>query len=235
MAYLLFGIAALLAFLLLTRAYTLANTQVLARRLRIGAGIAALAGAGVLVFRGAAGYAISLAALGSWLLWGMGGSTWGAGSVQKSPGQTSRVETEHLEVELDHDTGQIRGRVLKGFFSGRNLETLVPAEMAHLWQDCRFADPQSAQIIETYLDRVHPTWREDTARGDGASSGPHSSPDGHMTRAQALDILGLSDGASEDDIRRAHRDLMMKMHPDRGGSTFLAAKINEAKDVLLGK
>ena len=231
MAYLLFGLAALLVLLLLTRAYTMANPQVLARQLRIGAGVAVLAGAGVLVFRGAVGYAMSLAALGSWLLWGMGGAPRGAGNAQPSPGQTSRIETDHLEVELDHETGEIRGRVLKGFFAGRDLETLAPVEMAHLWQDCRFADPQSAQILETYLDRVHPTWREDMARAQGDSSGP----DGHMTRAQALDILGLSEGASDDAIRRAHRDLMMKMHPDRGGSTFLAAKVNEAKDVLLGK
>jgi len=231
MPYLLFGLAALLILLLLTRAYTVANPQVLARQLRIGAGVAVLAGAGVLVFRGATGYAMWLAGLGAWLLWGMGGTPWGVGSVQKSPGQTSHLETEHLVVELDHDTGQIRGRVLKGFFAGRDLETLAPVEMAHLWQDCRFADPQSAQILETYLDRAHPTWREDMARSEGASSGP----DGHMTRAQALDILGLAEGASDDAIRRAHRDLMMKMHPDRGGSTFLAAKVNEAKDVLLGK
>jgi hypothetical protein len=232
MQYLLFGLAALVIFLFLTRAYTLANPQVLARQLRIGAGVAVLAGAGVLVFRGAVGYAMSLAALGSWLLWGTGGVPWGgSGSAQKSPGQTSRVETEHLEVELEHDTGQIRGRVLKGFFAGREFESLAPIEMAHLWQDCRFADPQSAQIIEAYLDRLHPTWREDLARAEGE----HAGPDGHMTRAQALDILGLREGASEDDIRRAHRELMMKMHPDRGGSTFLAAKINEAKDVLLGK
>ena len=229
MQYLLLGFVALLAILLLTRAYTVANPQVLARQLRIGAGVAVLAGAGVLVFRGATGYAMSLAALGTWLLWGMGGTPWGAS--QKSRGQSSRVATDHLEVELDHDTGQIRGRVLKGFFAGRDLETLAPVEMAHLWQDCRFADPQSAQIIETYLDRVHPTWREDMARAQGESSGP----DGRMTRAQALEILGLDEGVSDDDIRRAHRDLMMKMHPDRGGSTFLAAKINEAKDVLLGK
>jgi len=231
MPYLLFGLAVLLVLLLLTRAYTVANPQVLARQLRIGAGVAVLAGAGVLVFRGAVGYAMSLAALGSWLLWGMGGTPWGAGGVQPSPGQSSRIETDHLEVELDHETGQIRGRVLKGFFAGRDLETLIPVEMAHLWQDCRFADPQSAQILETYLDRAHPTWREDMARSEGASSGP----DGHMTRAQALDILGLVEGASDDAIRRAHRDLMMKMHPDRGGSTFLAAKVNEAKDVLLGR
>ena len=152
------------------------------------------------------------------------------GPAQKSPGQTSRIVTDHLEVELDHDTGRIRGRVLKGFFAGRDLESLAPVEMAHLWQDCRFADPQSAQILETYLDHAHPSWREDMARSDSERT-----VGGTMTREQALDILGLRPGASEDDIRRAHRELMMKLHPDRGGSTFLAAKINEAKDVLLGR
>jgi DnaJ domain len=232
MQYLLFGLAALVLFLFITRAYTLANPHVLARQLRIGAGVAVLAGAGVLVFRGAIGYAMSLAALGSWLLWGIGSGPFGGQSAPKSPGQTSRIQTEHLEVELEHDTGQIHGRVLKGFFVGRDLESLSPAEMAHLWQDCRFADPQSAQILEAYLDRAHPTWREDMARADGDNTAPGG---GGMSRAQALDVLSLREGASEDDIRRAHRDLMMKMHPDRGGSTFLAAKINEAKDVLLGK
>ena len=231
MQYLLLGLAALLLFLIAARAYTMANPQVLARQLRIGAGVAALAGAGFLVFRGLVGYAMSLAALGSWLLWGYGGFPGFPGRAQKSPGQASRVTTEHLEVELDHDTGDVRGRVLKGFFAGRLLEDLKPVELAHLWQDCRFADPQSAQIIEVYLDRLHPSWREDLARAEG----DHAGPGGKMTRAQALEILGLAPGATEADIRRAHRELMMKLHPDHGGSTFLAAKINEAKDVLLGK
>src|SRR5262245_31025383 len=113
MQYLLLGLAALLLFLLAARIYTMANPQVLVRQLRIGVGVAALAGAGILVFRGLLGYAMSLAALGSWLLWGAGAVPWG-GSTQKAPGQTSRVVTEHLEVELDHDTGEIGGRVLKG-------------------------------------------------------------------------------------------------------------------------
>jgi hypothetical protein len=230
MSYLLLGFVALLAFLLLARVYTMANPQVLVRQLRIGAGVVVLTGAFLLVLRGAVGYAMSLAALGSWLLWGTGLPWGGMGSAQKSEGQSSRVATDYLEVELEHDTGAIRGRVRKGLFAGRDLESLTPAEMAHLWQDCRFADPQSAQILEAYLDRAHPTWREDLARAEGLDAGPG----GSMSRAQALDVLGLEEGASEDDIRRAHRELMMKMHPDRGGSTFLAAKINEAKEVLLG-
>src|SRR3989337_2860721 len=104
MQFLLLGLAALVLFLIAARAYTMANPQVLVRQLRIGAGVAALAGAGFLVFRGLVGYAMALAALGSWLLWGTGGFTWGGfpSRAQKSPGQASRVETEHLEVELDH-------------------------------------------------------------------------------------------------------------------------------------
>jgi hypothetical protein len=232
MQFLLLGLAALLLLLLATRAYTTANPQVLARQLRMIGGVSLLAGAGYLVFRGLVGYAMTLAAMGSWLLWGGGGFPGFPGRAQPSPGQSSRVVTEHLEVELDHDTGDISGRVLKGFFAGRRIEELKPVELAHLWQDCRFADPQSAQIVEAYLDRVHPSWREDMARAEGRDA---PGADGRMTREQALDILGLKAGASEEDIRRAHRELMMKLHPDRGGSTFLAAKINEAKDVLLGK
>ena len=230
MQYLLLGFAALLLVLFAMRGFTIANPNVMARGIRTSAGVAALVGAAVLLVRGLGGYAMSLAALGTWLLWG-GGLPWGlSGPAQKSPGQSSRIVTDHLEVELDHDTGRIRGRVLKGFFSGRDLESLAPVEMAHLWQDCRFADPQSAQILETYLDHAHPSWREDMARNDGERT-----VGGTLTREQALEILGLEEGAGPDEIRRAHRELMMKLHPDRGGSTFLAAKINEAKDVLLGK
>jgi hypothetical protein len=133
-------------------------------------------------------------------------------------------------MELDHDTGALRGRVRKGAFAGRELESMSPAEMALLWQDCRFADPRSAQLIEAYLDRAHPSWREDLAR---AQAEPGTA--GFMTREEAYEVLGLKPGASEDDIRRAHRELMLKIHPDRGGSSYLAAKINQAKDVLLGK
>jgi len=231
MQYLLLGFAALLLFLLAARAYSMANPHALARQLRIGAGVAALAGAGILVLRGLVGFAISLATLGAWLLWGHGGPLGPRGQTQKAPGQTSRVTTEHLEVELDHDSGDIHGRILKGIFAGRRLEELKPVELAHLWRDCRFSDPQSAQIVAAYLDRLHPTWRDDMAR-QGA---PSTDEEGRMSREQALEILGLPAGASDDDVRRAHRELMMKLHPDHGGSTYLAAKINEAKDVLLGK
>lgn len=230
MLYVLLGFVALVVALLAGRFYANANPQVLARQLRILGGVAAFAIALVFALRGSVGYAAPLAAVGFWLLFG-GGTGWG-GAAQPSAGQASRIETEFLEVVLEHDTGRINGRVLKGQFAGKALEDLTPLETALLWQDCRFADPQSAQVLEAFLDRAHPTWREDMARAGG---GDASHTGTGMNRAQALEILGLGENASEDDIRRAHRDLMMKMHPDRGGSTFLAAKINEAKDVLLGR
>lgn len=234
MQSLFFGLILLFLLMLAMRGFARANPAMLARQLRAGCGWLALAGAGVLVIRGMASYAFPLAMLGSWLLWGGGGPSWGGfpGTGRASPGRTSRVTTDHLDMELDHDSGAMHGRVLKGMFANRDLQSLKPVEVALLWQDCRFTDPQSAQLLEAYLDRVHPTWREDMSRGEQHMS---SGPDGRMPVEEAWAILGLAPGADDEAIRRAHRELMLKMHPDRGGSTYLAAKINEAKDVLLGR
>jgi hypothetical protein len=227
MQFFLLGLAALVLALFLISGFTRANPAVLARQVRLVGGALALAVAAVLLVRGASGPATLLGMLGAWLLgWG---SMTGTGPSRKSPGQSSTVTTEHLSMELDHDTGAMAGRVLKGMFAGRDLDTLKPAEVALLWHDCRFVDPQSAQLLEAYLDRVHPSWREDVARGERQMR----DGDGRMTPAEAYEILGLKPGASDEEIRRAHRDLMLKLHPDRGGSTYLAAQVNEAKEVLL--
>lgn len=232
MQYLLFGLAALVIGLIVLRGFTRANTARLARQLRIGFAIGAAALALGFILRGAVAYAMPLMMLALWLLVGPGQGRLppfgGAGSG--SAGQSSRVVTDYLDVTLDHEDGEVTGRILKGVFAGRSIERLKPAELALLWQDCRFADPQSAQIVEAYLDRVHPSWREDMARGEAEMA---QGPDGRMTREEAAEILGVAADADADEIRRAHRDLMKKLHPDRGGSTYLAAKINEAKDVLL--
>lgn len=233
MQFLILGLAALVAGLLLMERFARANPAVMAQQIRRVMGVVSLLFAAVFLIRGATSQAMLLGAFGAWMLgWGGMGSWSGIpGRGQKSAGQSSRILTDHLEAELDHDTGQMTGRVMKGMFRGRSIENLKPAELALLWQDCRFTDPQSAQIVEAYLDRVHPTWREDMARGEREMA---SGPDGRMTRQEALEILGLEDGAGDEDIRRAHKELMKKLHPDRGGSTYLASKINEAKDVLLG-
>lgn len=232
MQVLLFGLLALTLGLILMRGFARSNPAVLARQMRNLGGYAALGGAAILMVRGLMTYAMPLVMLGSWLLTGSHTLNWrrwlpNGGSADGA--KITSIKTAHLEMELDHGTGAMRGNVIKGVFRGRDIETLAPAEIALLWQDCRFADPPSAQILETYLDRLHPTWREDMARGE-ASPGAG----GVMTKDEALEILGLKVGAGSDDIRAAHRDLMMRMHPDRGGSTYLAAKINQAKDVLLG-
>lgn len=236
MQYFLFGLLALVLVLMAIRGFTSANPAVVARQLKLAGGTIALLAAVAFFVRGGVNQALILGLIGAWLLGWRGLGSWGGfpggfpGSSRKAPGQTSRVATDHLEMELDHDTGAMRGRVRKGMFAGREIEDLKPAELALLWQDCRFVDQKSAQIVEAYLDRVHPSWREDVARGEREMRGA----DGRMSPEEALSILGLASGASEDDIRRAHRELMLKLHPDRGGSTYLAAQINEAKDVLLG-
>jgi hypothetical protein len=227
-----FGLLALALGLLFLRGFARSNPAVLARQIRQAGGFAALGGGAVLLLRGMITYAMPLLMLGAWLLSGAQASNWrhwfpnGDGSTAA---RTTSVKTDHLEMELDHDTGAMRGRVIRGLFRGREIESMAPAELALLWQDCRFADPQSAQVLEAYLDRIHPTWREDMARAEATPGAG-----GIMTREEALEILGLRPGASPDQIRAAHRDLMLRMHPDRGGSTYLAAKINQAKDVLLG-
>jgi hypothetical protein len=229
MAYLIAGLTVLVIGLLALRGFARTNPAYLSRRLTVGAGVVSLLAAGALLLRGLEVVAIPLAMLGSWLLWGTTSGPWGR-STRRTPGQSSRIETDHLEMELDHDTGEMRGRVLKGLFKDRDIASLTPADMALLWHDCRHTDIQSAQLVEAYLDRVHPSWREDMARGESDMS---RGPDGRMDVDEALDILGLKPGADAEDVRRAHRNLMLKLHPDRGGSTYLAAKINEAKDVAL--
>ena len=229
MQALLLGFAALALGLAGLNVLASANVAVFAQYARTAAGVLVLAAAALLLLRGALPFALVLAILGLWLVAGTPALDRLRGNAG-TPGRTSRIVTDHLEMELDHDTGEMRGRVLKGLFKDRDIASLSPTDMALLWQDCRHTDPQSAQLVEAYLDRVHPSWREDMARGESDMS---RGPDGRMDVEEALDILGLKRGADAEDIRRAHRNLMLKLHPDRGGSTYLAAKINEAKDVAL--
>jgi hypothetical protein len=233
MPYFLYGLMALLLAVLALHAFARANTVVLARNVRIGTAVAALGGAFVLLVRGAVSLALPLAVFGSWLLWGQPGrGSWPRGAGPSGQSATSRVVTEHLEMELEHATGSMQGRIRKGRFAGRELSSLRPINLAQLWRDWRFSDPQSAQLVEAWLDRTHPEWREDVKRSDAASDGGAAAKSG-MTLEEALDLLGLDDSADAEDVRRAHRALMLKLHPDRGGSTYLAAKINEAKDLAL--
>ncbi len=155
-----------------------------------------------------------------------------------SPGQASEVETRFFKMTLDHDSGVMTGLVKEGRFHGRALENLGIEELVDLWAECRAEDAQSAAVLEAYLDRTQgEAWREAAQRdygGAGAGPRPPSGP-GAMTMEEAYEILGLEPGASPEEIHEAHRRLMQKIHPDHGGSNYLAAKINQAKARLLGE
>jgi len=152
-----------------------------------------------------------------------------------SAGSASEIETDFLRMRLDHDTGGMTGTVRRGPHAGRRLDELAEAELIELWRDCRIHDEPSARLMESYLDRLRPDWRETAGAAPGArTEGRARGPSDVMSREEALAILGLQPGADAAAIKKSHRDLMMKLHPDQGGSTYLAAKLNRAKEVLLG-
>jgi len=157
-----------------------------------------------------------------------------------SQGQATGVNTRFLRMTLDHDSGILDGTVLEGQFKGRRLGELSQPELLELLQECRVADEESAQVLEAYLDRVHgAAWRTGEAsnsESSGAGNAGRSTPwGGGMTREEACEILNVSLSATPDEIKAAHHILMKKNHPDQGGSNFLASKINQAKELLLGE
>ncbi len=173
-----------------------------------------------------------LALAGNWplirrILGGMGAAPPG-----QSPGagQTSTVESKFIRMSLDHDSGEINGKVLSGQFTGKMLDQLDLDDLMLLLQECQ-SDEESVALLQAYLDRVYEdSWHE---QAGSQSRQQASTPGGVMSRAEALEILDLPDDCSKQDIVDAHRRLMQKLHPDRGGSAYLAAKINMAKDILL--
>ncbi|GAB4354404.1 MAG: DnaJ domain-containing protein [Oricola sp.] len=151
--------------------------------------------------------------------------------TRKSAGQKSVVRSAWLEMELDHDTGDMNGLVLAGRFEGRELNAMSEGELRTLAADVR-GDRESAVLLEAYLDRRMPGWRDDADAHAGArQAGPHDT--GAMTQEEAYKILGLEPGATAADVRQAHRRLMQRVHPDLGGNAFLAQRVNEARDLLL--
>ena len=231
MAPLIFGLVVLALALWALNAFTKVNPHTAAAVLKAGGGLGALALAGVLGVRGRLDVAIPLGLTGlgllGWLPWSIPGF---AARTHKSAGQVSRVRSAFMEMELEHDTGAMRGHVLAGPHEGATLDALDVPTLVGLLSEI---DDESRALLMAYLDRREPRWRE-RAKGDAAAgAGGGGWRTGKMTREEAYEILGLQPGASAEDIGRAHRNLMKRLHPDQGGSTYLAARVNEAKDVLL--
>ena len=163
------------------------------------------------------------------VLAGMGAAKAGA---EPSGGQTSSVQGRYLRMTLEHDSGDMDGEVLAGQFKGRALKQLKLDELLQLLRECQ-DDEESVALLQAYLDRAYAdTWRQQ-AGAQGQQEAANGSDE--LSREEALQILGLSADAGEEEIIEAHRRLIQKLHPDRGGSAYLAAKINQAKDTLLGR
>jgi DnaJ domain len=231
MPALLLGVVVLILLLFAAYSFSKADPKQAVRVLRYIGGGAALLFAVFLLLRGAIVPAVSIGLIGLGLLGYVSLRRAGfAGRTQKSPGQASRVRTASLEMEVDHDSGAVRGRVLAGRHQGAALDDLDVPTLITLFGEI---DEDSIQLLAAYLDRRQPRWREHAPGDASASNDSRPSRGGKMTEEEAYQILGIQPGASAQDIARAHRSLMKKLHPDQGGSTYLAARINEAKDVLI--
>ena len=238
-AYFILGLCLLVGFILLARWFVVAEPRKVVVLARWVLAILGLIVGGYLLWGGFQALAalalfFMLPALMRWrMIWNRLKAAQGP-----SPGQASEVETRFFRMTLDHDSGVMTGLVKEGRFRGRALEDLGIEELVDLWAECRAEDAQSAAVLEAYLDRTHgEAWREAAERDyGGAGAGPRPpSGEGAMSQEEAYEILGLEPGASREEIHEAHRRLMQKIHPDHGGSNYLAAKINQAKARLLGE
>lgn len=237
MQYVALGVVVLAGLYGLARFFATADPRTLATWLRRTGYGALAAGVLFLVATGRAGAILGLLPIALPLL-----LNWRrmAGRVRAAAGPTagqrSDVRTGWLRMWLDHDSGGMDGEVLKGDLQGRRLSDLAPPQLVALLSLLSREDPPSVRLLESYLDRSHPEWRD----GADESEDPGEQPSQErgrrgvgMTEAEALEVLGLSPGATGAEVREAHRRLMLRNHPDQGGSTYIAAKINQAKDVLL--
>jgi len=148
-------------------------------------------------------------------------------------GQASSVTSKYLDMELDHDSGDMMGYIREGLHAGRKLNSLSAEQLAGLQSSYLSDDIESARLLAAYLDRTYPDWRDDTETYDDQGQQRSTAPNAQMDRAEALRILGLEDPVENPEIKAAYHRLIGSLHPDRGGSAYLTSKINEARDFLL--
>lgn len=239
------GIGILIGVVLIMRWYANADPAAIKRALKWGAiwGLGLIAIFLALTGRLAAAFGLIMGIFAfGWRLFnmfsmfqqfrGLFGNMGGFGTGGHTSGQESRVNSQFLEMTLDHDSGRMDGEVLAGRFRGRVLSAMPLEDLVEFRKEIE-SDPDSCGLLDAYLDRAHVGWRTTQGAYDeeaGLSAPPSS---GSMTREEALKILSLESDADAKAIKAAYRSLMAKVHPDRGGSPYLAAKINEAKDLLL--
>ncbi|MCS6778190.1 MAG: DnaJ domain-containing protein [Geminicoccaceae bacterium] len=232
LAYLAAGAAALAALLVIARFLTRVSASDLAQAARTFLAVfGALAGGGLFIL-GRYGLAIAALAAAAMAVRSLLKARGGAEPLEEAETPaSSRVETDLLTMELDRASGRVDGRVRRGRYAGRSLATLPLDELLDLLEEARRSDPPSVALIEAWLDREAPGWRQ-AGRAEGGYERA-TAAGGEMDERTALALLGLAPGASEADIQAAYRRLMAKVHPDHGGSAYLAAQLNRAREVLL--
>jgi hypothetical protein len=235
MIYLIGGLLLFLLAISALKAFAAADPAMLARVIRQGGGGAALLAGAILLLRGRFDMALGLGGLGAWLLGLRGGSL--SRMFQASGGSKARkvscVRSAMIEMELAHDSGKMRGTVLAGPNEGKSLDAMTRPQCEALYELCCADDPDGARLMEAYLDRRFAGWRSAAQNPRDPGRGGTRRRTQTMSEDEAYEVLGLQKGASEEDVIRSHRVLMKKLHPDHGGSTNLAARVNEAKDVLM--
>jgi len=233
MVFLIAGVLTLGVLYLVAQAIAGADPRALVRGIRYGVGGVFVAAGILMCVVERWGLGIPLIGIGASVMatGRIGPIDLGGGGVRRAGGSRSTVTTDWLEMELDHDSGAMSGRVKRGDYAGRTLDSMGEADLRQLVTAIGRGNDSTA-LLEAYLDRRFPGRSEDV-EGDGDARTGSAANAGAMTDQEAYQVLGLLPGATEAEIRAAHRRLMKAVHPDQGGSTFLAAKINQAKDRLL--
>ena len=147
------------------------------------------------------------------------------GSFTKAP---SQFRTQSLFVKINFATQQIDGEILHGPHQGRRLGELTKEELQELAKHFQQNDTESFVLLNAYILRSGTQSDFDNGSMHGSSQSYST-----ITENEAIEILGLDPGASEREVIRAHKRLIQRLHPDRGGSEYLATKINAAKEKLL--
>jgi hypothetical protein len=231
MLYLIGGVLLLFGLLLLGRLFVNADPRQLARFVKWAAIALAVAAIAALLVSGRLSMLLALAAGLLPILRRV--HSLAGGRRGPSAGATSDVETPYVRMSLDHDTGAMSGTVLHGRFAGMRLDELRREDLLTLLRECRTVDEEGARLVEAWLDRTDPDWRDDLRREHAEAGGPPQRGGADLTVEEAYAILGLQPGADVAAIKAAHHRLMKQLHPDHGGTDYFAVKINRARDVLL--
>jgi hypothetical protein len=224
------GVIAVVTLYLLLQTLRTANPAMLARMTRKAGGIGCLAVAAFTGIRGELAVAIPIGLFGAGLLgWSPGGLDRLGGLFGSGGGGAEARRSQLIALEPDPRSGRLLGRFVAGPYAGRSLDDFEVLQLAAMVPTL---NRDSAALLESYLDGRFPAWRQHAQREAAGRQGRAASST-KMTEEEAYQILGLQPGAGREEIGRAHRALMKKLHPDQGGSTYLAARVNEAKDTLL--